>query len=176
MSTSILILDDDVTFAQTLARSFNRKGFQCLISHSIDEATLLLKTAQPDFAVIDLKIDQESGLHFLPILKHESANTKALILTGYSSISTTVEAMKLGCINYLCKPVNSDEILQALEHQQASPDIPIADDPPSVNRLEWEHIQRVLAQHEGNISATAKALGMHRRTLQRKLQKRPVAR
>ena len=176
MSTSILILDDDVTFAQTLARSFNRKGFECLISHSIAEATALLRTAQPDYAVIDLKIHQESGLHFLPILHRESVHTKALILTGYSSISTTVEAMKLGCVNYLCKPVNSDEILQALEHLDASPDVPIADDPPSVSRLEWEHIQRVLAQHEGNISATAKALSMHRRTLQRKLQKRPVAR
>jgi two-component system response regulator RegA len=126
--------------------------------------------------VIDLKIDQESGLHFLPVLQRYSPHTKALILTGYSSISTTVEAMKLGCVNYLCKPVNTDDILQALEHHQASPDVPIAEDPPSVSRLEWEHIQRVLTQHDGNISATAKALGMHRRTLQRKLQKRPVSR
>jgi two-component system response regulator RegA len=176
MSPSILILDDDQTFASILARSFSRKGFICQIAHSLAEGEAQLKSSQPDYAVIDLKIDQESGLHFLPVLQRYSPHTKALILTGYSSISTTVEAMKLGCVNYLCKPVNTDEILQALEHQQACPDIPIAEDPPSVSRLEWEHIQRVLTQHDGNISATAKALGMHRRTLQRKLQKRPVSR
>lgn len=175
MSACILILDDDITFAETLARSFTRKGFHSLIAHSLAQGSAQLTTHQPDYAVIDLKIDQESGLHFLPILKAHSPKTKALILTGYSSISTTVEAMKLGCVNYLCKPVNTEDILQALEHVQASADVPIAEAPPSVNRLEWEHIQRVLSQHEGNISATAKALGMHRRTLQRKLQKRPVA-
>lgn len=175
MSLSILILDDDITFAETLARSFTRKGFQSLIAHSLAQASAQLELYQPDYAVIDLKIDQESGLQFLPLLKARSPNTKALILTGYSSISTTVEAIKLGCVNYLCKPVNTEEILQALEHSQASADVPLPEAPPSVNRLEWEHIQRVLSQHEGNISATAKALGMHRRTLQRKLQKRPVA-
>lgn len=176
MTPSILILDDDITFADTLARSFTRKGFQSLVAYSLAQASTLLESQQPAYAVIDLKIDQESGLHFLPILQRHSPHTKALILTGYSSISTTVEAMKLGCVNYLCKPVNTEEILQALQHSQARADVPIADAPPSVNRLEWEHIQRVLSQHEGNISATAKALGMHRRTLQRKLQKRPVAR
>ena len=175
MSHSILILDDDITFADTLARSFSRRGFQCLVAYSVAQATAQLAKYQPNYAVIDLKIDQESGLQFLPLLKAQSPNTKALILTGYSSISTTVEAIKLGCVNYLCKPVNTEEILQALEHSQASADVPLPEAPPSVNRLEWEHIQRVLSQHQGNISATAKALGMHRRTLQRKLQKRPVA-
>ena len=173
MSKTILILDDDVTFAETLARSFKRKGYQSLVALNIEAACQHLVQVKPNFAVIDLKIDQESGLHFLPILSELSPTTKALVLTGYSSISTTVEAMKLGCVNYLCKPVNTDEILQAFD-EFVQVDVAIPDTPPSVNRLEWEHIQRVLSKHDGNISATAKALGMHRRTLQRKLQKRPV--
>ncbi len=173
MSKTILILDDDATFAETLARSFKRKGYQSFVALNIETASKCLVQIKPDFAVIDLKIDQESGLHFLPILSELSPTTKALVLTGYSSISTTVEAMKLGCVNYLCKPVNSNEILQAFD-ESVQVDVAIPDTPPSVNRLEWEHIQRVLSKHDGNISATAKALGMHRRTLQRKLQKRPV--
>lgn len=173
-SKSILILDDDEVFAETLARSFKKKGFISYVALNIENAKRIIEKNQPDFAVIDLKIGQESGLHFLPILKTLSPNTKALVLTGYSSISTTVEAMKLGCVNYLCKPVNTQDILVAFEEQHAQTDIPLPESPPSVNRLEWEHIQRVLLKHEGNISATAKALGMHRRTLQRKLQKRPA--
>ncbi len=96
------------------------------------------------------------------------------MLTGYSSISTAVEAIKLGALNYLCKPADADDILNAFEQAQGNADAEISVHPPSVNRLEWEHIQRVLNEHDGNISATARALGMHRRTLQRKLQKRPV--
>jgi two-component system response regulator RegA len=97
-----------------------------------------------------------------------------LILTGYSSISTAVEAIKLGAINYLCKPASADEIVAAFKNTEANAQVPMEDSPPSVNRLEWEHIQRVLNENQGNISATARSLGMHRRTLQRKLQKRPV--
>lgn len=174
MTKSILILDDDATFAETLARSFKRKGYISFVALDISQACDSLVKHQPDFAVVDLKIDQESGLHFLPLLSELSPDTKALILTGYSSISTTVEAIKLGCVNYLCKPVNTDDIIQALSNVQAQPEAPISETPTSLNRLEWEHIQRTLNQHEGNISATANALGMHRRTLQRKLQKRPV--
>lgn len=174
MTESILILDDDVTFAETLARSFSRKGYRSFVALTICQARDNLIKHTPDFAVVDLKIKQESGLQFLPLVSELSPTTRTLILTGYSSISTTVEAMKLGCINYLCKPVNTEEILQALCDDKIYPDTPIPEMPPSVNRLEWEHIQRVLSQYNGNISATAKALGMHRRTLQRKLQKRPV--
>jgi len=176
MTKSILILDDDTTFSETLGRSFTRRGFTSYVAQTIAQAETVLTETKPDYAVIDLKIEQESGLRFLAILSQRSPTTKSVILTGYSSISTTVEAMKLGCVNYLCKPLNTDEILNALEDISASPDVPIVDTPPSVNRLEWEHIQRVLTQHEGNISATAKALDMHRRTLQRKLQKKPVSR
>lgn len=175
MSKQILILDDDQVFADTLARSFQRRGYVSQSANNISEAKNILSQSLIDYAVVDLKIDQESGLHFLSILKEHSPDTKALILTGYSSISTTVEAMKLGSVNYLCKPVTTDVIIKALEEEEANPDISIELTPPSVGRLEWEHIQRVLNEHNGNISATANALGMHRRTLQRKLQKKPNA-
>ncbi|MFT5717099.1 MAG: two-component system response regulator RegA [Oleiphilaceae bacterium] len=181
MTKSILILDDDITFAETLGRSFNKRGLTCFVTQTTQAATSILNEHTPDYAVIDLKIDQESGLHFLSILAKKSPTTKSVILTGYSSISTTVAAMKLGCVNYLCKPLNTDQILHALAHTKTTPgiqleDTPLENAPPTVNRLEWEHIQRVLSQQDGNISATAKALSMHRRTLQRKLQKKPVSR
>lgn len=177
---SILILDDDLTFSETLGRSFKQRGLTPFITQTTLAAATILDTYTPDYAVIDLKIDQESGLHFLSILKEKSPTTKSIILTGYSSISTTVAAMKLGCTDYLCKPLNTDQILHALGHTQSLvtaelEDTPLADTPPSVNRLEWEHIHHVLNQQNGNISATAKALNMHRRTLQRKLQKKPVS-
>jgi two-component system response regulator RegA len=171
---SMLILDDDETFAATLARSFQKKGYASFAAFNIDQARRLIVNKQPDRAVIDLKIDQESGLYFLPMLAELSPKTKALVLTGYSSISTRFEAMKLGCVNYLCKPVNTNDILNAFAEQQPRPDIALPESLPSISRSDWEHIQRALTQYEGNISATAKALGMHSRTLQRKLQKRPV--
>ena len=175
MSKNILILDDDQTFATTLARSFKRRGYTSFAANKIDDAKGIVINNSIDYAVVDLKIDQESGLQFLAILKEHSPQTKALILTGYSSISTTVEAMKLGSVNYLCKPVTTDVIIKALGEEDANPNIPLDNSPPSVGRLEWEHIQRVLNEHDGNITATANALGMHRRTLQRKLQKRPMS-
>lgn len=176
MSKTILIIDDDDIFAQTLKRSFVRRGYDAWTANNITEAENLF-THKPDFAVIDLKIDDESGLNALNLLIQQSPDTKALILTGYSSISTAVKAIKLGAQNYLCKPANTDEILKALTDTEATQEMAtIEENPISVDRLEWEHIQRVLNEHEGNVSATARALNMHRRTLQRKLQKRPVNR
>lgn len=176
MNKTILIIDDDDIFAQTLKRSFIRRGYDAITANNISEAERLF-SQKPDFAVIDLKIDDESGLNALNLLIQQSPSTKALILTGYSSISTAVKAIKLGAQNYLCKPANTDEILKALTDTEATQEaVTIEEKPISVDRLEWEHIQRVLNEHEGNVSATARALNMHRRTLQRKLQKRPVNR
>ncbi|UZE95583.1 response regulator transcription factor [Alkalimarinus alittae] len=176
MSQSILIIDDDDIFAQTLKRSFVRRGYDAWTANNITEAELYF-SKKPDFAVIDLKIDDESGLNALNLLIQQSPETNALILTGYSSISTAVKAIKLGAQNYLCKPANTDEILKALTGDETTQgDVTIEENPISVDRLEWEHIQRVLNEHEGNVSATARALNMHRRTLQRKLQKKPVNR
>ncbi len=172
----LLIVDDDETFAAVLSRALLKRGFQTSVAHSVEEAYRLALTQIPQMAVIDLKIDTESGLELLPKLKQLNPSIKMLILTGYSSIATAVEAIKLGATNYLCKPVDADEILAAFDHCIGNPQATIANDPPSVERLEWEHIQNVLKNHDGNISATARSLGMHRRTLQRKLQKKPVRR
>jgi len=109
-------------------------------------------------------------------IKQLDSHTRIVILTGYASVATAVEAIKLGATHYLTKPADADEILQAFWQEDGNAEIPIGDQRPSVDRLEWEYIQQVLNDHDGNISATARALGMHRRTLQRKLQKRPVKR
>ena len=143
-----------------------------------NEAQALEKTQafEPDLISLDLKLEGSSGLNLLPLLVEASPQSKIVVLTGYSSIATAVEAIKLGAVNYLCKPADADEILAAFQKQEGNPDAPLAEQPMSVNRLTWEHIQKVLHENDGNISATARALGMHRRTLQRKLQKRPVKR
>jgi len=132
--------------------------------------------AGPDYAALDLKMDGDSGLVLLPKLLELDPEMRVVILTGYSSIATAVEAIKRGACNYLCKPADADDVLAALLSEHADLDSLVPENPMSVDRLQWEHIQRVLTEHEGNISATARALGMHRRTLQRKLQKRPVRR
>lgn len=170
----ILIVDDDQTFAEVLANAFASRGFNTHTASNSESA--LKKIAEHDFdkIVLDLKIDQESGLNLLPQLKEHAPNTNIIILTGYSSIATTVQAIKLGASNYLCKPANADEILTAFDTDPTSETPLPAEQAPSVNRLQWEYIQKTLDAHNGNISATARSLGMHRRTLQRKLQKRPV--
>ena len=116
----------------------------------------------------------ESGLALVQKLKEIDSGTCIVVLTGYASIATAIEAIKLGATHYLAKPARAEEILQAFKRVEPKPDVPISEDPMGIGRVEWEHIQRVLIAHQGNISATAKALGMHRRTLQRKLSKRPA--
>lgn len=176
MSQAFLIVDDDPTFTRVLARSLTRRGFEVTVARDVEEALVSARNHPPELITLDLKMDGDSGLTAIPALKELCPNARILVLTGYASIATAVEAIKLGAINYLPKPADADQILVALESEEGNPDQPINHDPMSVNRLEWEHIQKVLAEHEGNISATARALGMHRRTLQRKLQKRPVRR
>jgi len=121
-----------------------------------------------------LRISHESGLSLVRYLHELDANTRIVVLTGYASIATAVEAIKLGAIHYLTKPADADEIVIALHRVEGDPSVEIKDKPLSVRRLEWEHLQKVLIEHGDNISAAARALGMHRRTLQRKLEKRPV--
>ena len=170
-----LLVDDDPAFSAVLARVLQRRGEQALTASNGEQAMAQLQSKNIDRVVLDLKLEQESGLAILQQLLECQPTLEVVILTGYSSISTTVEAIKLGAINYLCKPAGVEEIIAAFETRSGKAgEVPLQDSPPSVNRLEWEHIQKVLNQHDGNISATAKTLGMHRRTLQRKLQKRPV--
>lgn len=171
---SYLIVEDDQVFAETLARSLQHRGNICHIANDEIRALALCKEYLPSRAILDLKLANYSGLHLIEQLKAINEKIMIVILTGYSSIPTAVEAIKLGANNYLCKPVGLGEILSAFHANNGNANSPLADLPPSVNRIEWEHIQRVLKEHDGNISATARALGMHRRTLQRKLQKRPV--
>ncbi|MGM0703942.1 MAG: response regulator transcription factor [Pseudomonadota bacterium] len=172
----LLIIDDDEMFCHVLSRALTRRGFEVLVAHDADQALSFARQHQPQIATLDLKLEHSSGLKLLPDLLDIVPNCRVVVLTGYSSIATAVEAIKLGAVNYLCKPADADEILTALDRETGDPDAEVADSPPSINRVAWEHIQKVLQEHDGNISATARALGMHRRTLQRKLQKRPVRR
>lgn len=172
-----LIVDDDPTFTHILARTMSRRGFETQVCQNAEAVPNLLTTWTPDKATLDLKMDGASGLTIIEHLKAANPAIKIVILTGYASINTAVEAIKLGATQYLPKPANADEILAALDSQPTGDaSTPVANSPMSVNRLEWEHINKVLAENNGNISATARALGMHRRTLQRKLDKRPVRR
>lgn len=170
-----LIVDDDQVFLDTLERALQKKSFQVVKAENPQEAIALAKASVPDFAVIDLKIGRESGLDCLQPLKKINPDMRILMLTGYSSIATAVSAIKQGAVHYACKPLGIKEILDILVEDKAPAVVP-EEYPPSVDRMEWEHIQRVLDANKGNISATARSLGMHRRTLQRKLLKRPVKR
>lgn len=180
MSGKLLIVDDEPSTRDMLCRVLARRGFEPCAAASLQEARAFMASQSFDAALVDLKIDADSGLELIAPLRAANPRARIILLTGYSSISTAVAAIKLGADDYLCKPASSEQLMAALapggpgaleENAEPLPEVP--DKPPSVNRLAWEHIQRVLAEHDGNISATARALGMHRRTLQRKLQKRP---
>ena len=169
----ILVVDDDRVFAETLARALVRRGHQVTVAAD-GEAALEHREQPFDAAVVDLRLATDSGLRLIPPLIATHPGIRILLLTGYASIATAVEAIKLGAVHYLPKPAGVDDILQALGRSEGNPDAPAPEEPMSVDRLEWEHIQKVLAENDGNLSATARALKMHRRTLQRKLAKRPV--
>ena len=169
-----LIIDDDTTFTRVLARAITKRDFNVKVASSAEEALETIKSWVPDLVSLDLKMDGASGLTVIQPLKATNPAARIVVLTGYASITTAVEAIKLGATQYLPKPVNADDILLALEQSDADEEVDIANQPMSVNRLEWEHIQKVLNEHDGNVSATARALDMHRRTLQRKLAKHPV--
>lgn len=172
---SLLLVEDDEIYRSLLSRALQRKDF-VVRAYGSAEALLAELASLPELtdAILDMRLPGESGLKLIsPILEH-SPDCHIVILTGYASIATAVEAIKLGAAQYLTKPAELEDILKALGEEQANADIEIPNQPPSVDRLEWEHIQRVLSENDGNISATARALRMHRRTLQRKLAKRPV--
>jgi two-component system response regulator RegA len=178
-SGRLLLVEDDTVFRDVLARAFRRRAFTVLEAQDVDGALEIARAAceagtPPDYAVVDLKLGDRSGLEVVEALHRLRSATRIVVLTGYASIATAVQAVKLGAVQYLPKPATPDEIRAAFEEPDGATAVPLASAPPSVARLEWEHIQSVLAQHGGNISATARALRMHRRTLQRKLAKRPV--
>ena len=151
-----------------------KRNYDVLVANDVTNGMVLAEQYLPEYAVIDLRIGYESGLELVKKLISLDDNTQIVMLTGFASIATAVEAIKLGAIHYLTKPANADEIVNALNGNEGDSSVLISDNPLSVKRLEWEHLQKVLMQHDGNISAAARALNMHRRTLQRKLDKKPV--
>ncbi|CAM3556483.1 response regulator transcription factor [Parendozoicomonas haliclonae] len=172
---AILLVDDDPTFCQVLARAMRRRQLDVRVAHDARQGIESLEEFKPDFAVLDLKMDGPSGLSLIEPILDSSPDCKILMLTGYASVATAVAAVKLGAHNYLCKPADADQILAALECEAVTDELPEpAEKRLSVDRVEWEYIQQVMAANDGNISATARQLGMHRRTLQRKLDKHPV--
>lgn len=169
----LLLVDDDDVFRGVLARALRKRGFSVIAASDVPTALKLAEDTPPEYAVVDLKMPGASGLVLVKRLNELDAATRIVVLTGYASIATAVEAIKLGATHYLAKPANADEIVEALNKTEGDTAEPLSSAPLSVERLEWEHIQRVLAEQDGNISATARALNMHRRTLQRKLAKFP---
>ncbi len=170
----LLLVDDDETFCAVLSQALKRRGYEVLVARDVAHGIALAEQTLPEFAVIDLRIGHESGLELVGKLNELDSNTHIVMLTGYASIATAVEAIKLGATHYLTKPADADEIVNALSRNKGDPSVTVKEKPLSVKRLEWEHLQKVLMEHDGNISAAARALSMHRRTLQRKLDKRPV--
>ncbi len=176
-ATHGLLVDDDDLYLRTLQRSLARKGLETMIASDIASALVLARQQPPAFALIDLKLGSESGLALIQPLRALREDMRILLVTGYASIATAVEAIKLGADDYLPKPATVPMILRALGEEDDGP----ADDgdmePPDamtpISRLQWEHIQQALHETGGNISAAARLLGMHRRSLQRKLTKRP---
>lgn len=172
----LLIVEDDAAFARTLKRSFERRGYRVLLAAGLDEMRALLQQETPQYAVVDLKLGTESGLAAVQLLHGHDAEMLIVVLTGFASIATAVEAIKLGACNYLVKPSNTDDIEAAFSHEpsEAQPLPAAATRPTSIKTLEMERIHEVLAETGFNISETARRLGMHRRTLARKLAKRWV--
>jgi two-component system response regulator RegA len=171
---SLLLVDDDVTFCTVLGEAFTKRGYAVRTAYSVAEGMARANEESPEYAVVDLKMPGPSGLELVQRLHELDPNTRIVMLTGYASIATAVEAIKLGAVHYLAKPADADEILAAFGRTAGDAGAPVENRPLSVARLEWEHIQKVLGECGGNVSETARRLNMHRRTLQRKLAKRPV--
>ncbi len=173
---TFLVVDDDEAFVAVLATALRRRGYKVVQALEGTGALSVAAAARPTHAVIDLRLGQESGLRLISPLLSLCSNMKIVVLTGYGNIPSAVTAMKAGAHNYVTKPLDVDALLSAFRDNPA-PAQPSSTQMPkrmSLKKMEWEHIQKVLDENGGNVSATARSLGMHRRTLQRKLQKRPV--
>ena len=174
---SLLIVEDDDALRQRLARAFTDRGLEVRTAATTEEAQRLATENPPELVLLDLRVGNENGLNLIPALKEVDAQTRVVVLTGYGAIATAVEALKRGAVNYLTKPADPDAILAAFGGAPSSEtDALPALSAMSLDRVEWEHINRVLVECGGNISEAARALGLHRRTLQRKLAKFPSRR
>lgn len=170
----LMIIEDDESFSRTLRRSFERRGYEVIAARSHEQLVELLGVHHPEYAVVDLKLGSASGLTCVQTLHAFDPDMVIVVLTGFASIATAVEAIKLGARHYLAKPAGTDEIEAAFARQDGDPDAVLSARPTSIKTLEWERIHEVLAETNFNISETARRLGMHRRTLARKLEKRQV--
>jgi two-component system response regulator RegA len=171
-SPNLLLVDDDAALCEALARALGARGFQVRIARTADAASAEARASPPEYAVVDLKLPGGSGLRLVAELIGLDPNTRIVVFTGYGSIATAVEAIKLGATHYLTKPADADDVVRALYRDEGDETTPTPGKPMSIERLEWEHVWRVLTECNGNISQAARALSMHRRTLQRKLAKR----
>ena len=171
---TLLLVDDDRSFCTVMADALRARGMDVCIAHDAPTGIAAASADPPEYAVVDLKMPGPSGLELVRALKALDTHTRIVVFTGYASVNTAIEAIKLGATHYLAKPADADEVIAALHRDTGDVNAAIGEPPPlSVARLEWEHIQRVLAACEGNVSEAARRLNMHRRTLQRKLSKRP---
>ncbi len=169
--SSLLIVDDDKTLCDALYESFNKRGHEVKLAHNATQAALLAEDFNPEWVLVDLNMPGSSGLELIPQLLKIDPETKIVVLTGYANISTAIEAIKLGAIHYLSKPVTIEEIIEAFYKQDGDPKTPVNTETIKLTVAERDHILMIFKRNHRNISATARELGMHRRTLQRKLGK-----
>ncbi|KZN38657.1 response regulator transcription factor [Pseudoalteromonas luteoviolacea] len=170
----LLIIEDDIAFSHTLARRMSKMGFECVCVNLESEIIDKCKVFLPQYVLLDMKLEHSSGLHYIEGIREALPTCKLVLLTGFASIATAVEAIKLGADDYLTKPADTKLIAKKLLGEEIEVENSF-ESTMSPERLEWEHIQQTLQANGGNVSETARQLNMHRRTLQRKLQKRPVS-
>jgi two-component system response regulator RegA len=171
----MLIVDDDERLRERLAQALEKRGYAVRTASNYDDALAIAKDVAPEYAVVDLRMPGPSGLELVRALKEIDPETRVVVLTGYGSIATTIDAMRLGAVYYLQKPADADEVLAAFARAEAPPSAEMEGnvDPPSLERVKWEHVARVLSDSGGNVSEAARKLKLHRRSLQRMLQKFP---
>ncbi len=172
---SLLLVDDDAVYRERLAKAIASRGYEVFTAASAEEGMALAEIESPEFAVLDMRMPGKSGLELLRRLVAIDPTTRVLLLTGYGSIATALEAVRLGAVHYLTKPVDVDDILDAFYPKEQAFETAVDLETPSLARVEWEHIQRVLHDCDGNLSEAARRLGMHRRSLQRKASRRRPA-
>lgn len=170
---TVLVVDDEDAFRERIVRALRQRGFDAEGAPSAEDAFLLAERETPECALVDLRLPGLSGLHVVRRLHALDPMTRIVVLTGYGSIATALDAVRSGAVHYLTKPVDIDEIVRAFDHDGAPDAEPPPTSIPSLDRVEWEHIDRVLVGCGGNITQAAALLGLHRRSLQRKLSKRP---
>lgn len=173
---TLLLLDDDQVFATRMAKALSARGFEVTRAATAAEAIACAREDSPEYALVDLRLPDAHGLDVIADLHAIDATTRIIVLTGYGAIATVVESLKRGASDYLTKPVDADQVAAALNLQSATAGTTREFTVPSLARVEWEHIQRVMTECQGNVSQAARVLGLHRRSLQRKLSKYPVSR